>query len=111
MSDRLVFFRMMVGETGTWSWLEAFRRCSWLPARILDEVAPAVRAKGHLGVGADADIVVLDPLAVTDVATYLDSARPSVGVRHLLVSGTAVVRDGDIVLDAYPGQPLRGEPR
>jgi len=59
--------RMMVRETGTWSWLEAFRRCSWLPARILDEVAPAVRAKGHLGVGADADIVVIDPLAITDM--------------------------------------------
>ncbi len=103
--------RMMVRDTGTWSWLEAFRRCSWLPARTLDEVAPAARAKGHLGVGADADIVVLDPETLTDTATYLDSTRPSVGVRHLLVSGTAVVADGDIVVDAYPGRALRGEPR
>ncbi len=103
--------RMMVRDTGTWSWLEAFRRCSWLPARTLDEVAPAARAKGHLGVGADADIVVIDPDTLTDTATYLDSTRPSVGVRHLLVSGTAVVADGDIVVDAYPGRALRGEPR
>jgi hypothetical protein len=102
--------RMMVVQTSTWSWLEAFRRCSWLPARTLDEVAPAVRAKGHLGIGADADIVVIDPLLVSDRATYLDSTRPSVGVRHLLVGGTAVVKDADIVVDAYPGQPLRGEP-
>lgn len=103
--------RTMVRETGTWSWLEAFRRCSWLPARVLDEVAPAARAKGHLGVGADADVVVLDPLGVTDRATYLDPAQPSHGVRHLLVAGTPVVRDGDLVPDAYPGRPLRGEPR
>jgi N-acyl-D-aspartate/D-glutamate deacylase len=102
---------MMVVQTGAWSWLEAFQRCSWLPARTLDEVAPAVRAKGHLGIGADADIVVIDPVLVSDRATYLDSTRPSVGVRHLLVGGTAVVKHGDIVVDAYPGQPLRGEPR
>jgi cytosine/adenosine deaminase-related metal-dependent hydrolase len=103
--------RMMVRETGTWSWLEAFRRCAWLPARVLDDVAPAARAKGHLSMGADADVVVLDPAAVTDTATYLDPTSPSVGVRHLLVAGTPVVRDGSLVQDAYPGRPLRGEPR
>jgi cytosine/adenosine deaminase-related metal-dependent hydrolase len=103
--------RMMVRDTGTWSWLEAFRRCAWLPARVLDDVAPAARSKGHLSVGADADVVVLDPVAVTDTATYLDPTSPSVGVRHLLVAGTPVVRDGLLVQDAYPGRPLRGEPR
>jgi N-acyl-D-aspartate/D-glutamate deacylase len=101
--------RMMVRQTGAWSWLEAFRRCSYLPARVLD-FAPAARAKGHLGVGADADIVVLDPTTVTDTATYLAPTTPSVGVRHLLVSGTPVIRDGELLLDAYPGQALRGEP-
>lgn len=103
--------RTMVRETGTWTWLEAFRRCSFLPARVLDQVAPAARAKGHLGVGADADIVVLDPRAVTDAATYLDPVRPSIGIRHLFVTGTPVVRDGEIQPDAYPGRPLRGQPR
>lgn len=102
--------RMMVRENGSWSWLEAFRRCAYLPARVLDFVPDAVR-KGHLGVGADADIVVLDPATISDAATYLDPTRPSVGVRHLFVGGTAVVTDGDIVLDAYPGKPLRSEPR
>jgi cytosine/adenosine deaminase-related metal-dependent hydrolase len=103
--------RLMVRETGAWTWLEAFRRCSYLPARVLDETAPAARAKGHLGVGADADVVVIDPDRVTDAATYLDSTRPSVGVRHLLVAGVPVVRGGELQLDAYPGRPLRGEPR
>ena len=103
--------RTMVRESGLWTWPEAFRRCSYLPARLLDDVAPAARAKGHLGVGADADIVVVDPATVTDTATYLDPTSPSVGVRHLLVAGTPVVRGGELVQDAYPGQPLRGEPR
>lgn len=102
--------RLMVRETGAWSWLEAFRRCSYLPARVLDQVAPAARAKGRLDVGADADLVVLDPSTVTDTATYFDSTRPSVGVRHLLVGGTFVVRDA-VITDALPGRAVRGEPR
>ena len=101
--------RLMVRETATWSWLEAFRRCSYLPARVLD-FTPGAHGKGHLGVGADADIVVLDPGNLTDRATYTDPTRPSLGIRHLLVAGTAVVADGEIVLDAYPGQPLRAQP-
>ncbi|KAA2261451.1 amidohydrolase family protein [Solihabitans fulvus] len=103
--------RRMVRETEAWTWPEAFRRCSYLPARVLDEVAPRARAKGHLGVGADADIVVIDPDAVTDTATYFEPTRPSVGVRHLFVGGVPVVSAGDIRADALPGKPLRGEPR
>jgi N-acyl-D-aspartate/D-glutamate deacylase len=101
--------RTMVRETGQWTWLEAFRRTSWLPARALD-FAPGARGKGRLDAGADADIVILDPEAVTDQATYTDPTRPSVGVRHLLVAGQAVVRDGELMADAFPGRPLRGEP-
>lgn len=100
--------RTMVRERGLWTWAEAFRRCSYLPARVLDRVAPAFERKGHLGVGADADLAVIDPERVTDQATYLDSTRPSIGVDHLLVAGQFVVRDGDIVRDAYPGKGLRG---
>ncbi|MDQ2955847.1 MAG: amidohydrolase family protein [Actinomycetota bacterium] len=103
--------RLMVRESGVWTWLEAFRRCSYLPARVLDEVAPTVRGKGWLAAGADADLVVIDPAAVTDNASYVDPVRPSSGVRHLLVGGTFVVRGGELELGAYPGQPVRGELR
>ncbi|MEU9358436.1 amidohydrolase family protein [Streptomyces sp. NPDC048301] len=103
--------RLMVRETGTWTWLEAFRRCSYLPARILDDLAPAARAKGRLSAGADADLVVIDPRTVSDTATYADPTRPSQGVRHLYVSGVPVVSDGALRTDALPGKPLRGEPR
>ncbi len=103
--------RLMVRETAAWSWLEAFRRCSFLPARVLDDVAPGARPKGHLAAGSDADLVVLDPATVTDRATYVDPVRPSQGVRHLLVGATFVIRDGILQTDALPGAPLRGQPR
>jgi N-acyl-D-aspartate/D-glutamate deacylase len=103
--------RTMVREGADWTWLEAFRRCSYLPARVLDDIAPAARRKGHLGAGADADLVLFDPGAVTDRATYPNPTTPSSGVRHLLVNGVPVIRDGELLPDAYPGEPLRGEPR
>jgi cytosine/adenosine deaminase-related metal-dependent hydrolase len=102
--------RIMVREHGLWSWIEAFRRCSYLPARILDDIAPAVRTKGVLVPGADADLVVLDPATITDNSSAADPVRPSSGVRHLIVGGTFVIRDGQLDESAYPGRPVRGVP-
>jgi N-acyl-D-aspartate/D-glutamate deacylase len=99
--------RRMVVETGAWSWTEAFRRCSYLPAQVVAGFAASARGKGWLGVGSDADLVVIDPQTISDSATYLDPTRPSVGVRHLLVDGTFVVRDGVLDADAFPGRPIR----
>ena len=56
-------------------------------------------------------MVVFDPATLADQATYADSTRPSAGIRHVLVNGTFVVRDGSIVADARPGRPVRAEPR
>jgi hypothetical protein len=88
---------------------DVLAKCSLEPARILEERVPAMRRKGRLRAGCDADIVVFDPAAITDQASYSASTRPSAGIRHVLVNGTFVVRDGDIVVGALPGQPVRGE--
>ena len=57
--------------------------------------------------GADADLVVFDEARVTDQATYAASTRPSSGIAHVLVGGTFVVRDGELVPDALPGGRVR----
>jgi N-acyl-D-aspartate/D-glutamate deacylase len=59
-------------------------------------------------VGTDADVVVFDQSTYSDQATYAASTRPSTGVRHLLVDGTTVVRDGELDPDARPGRAVRG---
>ena len=98
--------RWLVRERGLLSLTEALRRSSLLPAQLLEAAVPAMRRKGRVQVGADADLVVFDPATVTDRATYA-SVAPSSGFRHVLVGGTPVVRDGAIVLDALPGRPVR----
>ncbi|TGD09212.1 amidohydrolase family protein [Brevibacterium sp. S111] len=101
--------RMMVIDHGVWTWSEAFRRCSLLPAQVLESSVPALRRKGRIGIGDDADIVVIDPAELRDRATYLDSTRTSEGVRHLLVDGEFLVRDSELVRDSYAGRGLRAE--
>jgi N-acyl-D-aspartate/D-glutamate deacylase len=99
--------RMLAGPGGPLGLTETLRRCSLLPARLLQDRVPAMRGKGRLRAGSDADIVVFDPATVSDQATYAASTRPSTGVRHVVVGGTPVVRDGEIVPGALPGRPIR----
>ena len=100
-----------VGAGGPLGLTETLRRSSLLPARLLESHVPAMRRKGRLQPGCDADIVVFDPATVSDQATYAEPTRPSSGIRHVLVNGTFVVRDSAVVPDALPGQPVRARPR
>ena len=87
----------------------ALSRCSLEPARLLEARVPAMRRKGRLQTGADADVIVFDPATLADRATYAESTCPSAGIRHVMVSGSFVVRDGSIVPEARPGRPVRAE--
>jgi N-acyl-D-aspartate/D-glutamate deacylase len=102
--------RLLTREGGSLGLADALAKCSLEPARLLEAHVPALRRKGRVGEGADADIVVFDPAAVTDQATYSASTRPTTGIRHVLVNGTFVVRDSQLVRDARPGRPIRATP-
>jgi N-acyl-D-amino-acid deacylase len=50
--------------------------------------------RGVLATGRRADIVVFDPDAVGDTATYSDPLAPPEGVVHVVVNGAFEIRDG-----------------
>ena len=59
-------------------------------------------------VGADADLTVFDPERIIDTATFEEDLSFSIGIEHVFVLGTAVVKNGATVPDTYPGQPILG---
>jgi N-acyl-D-aspartate/D-glutamate deacylase len=66
-----------------------------------------VSDRGILRQGMKADVVVFDPVTVTDTATYAKPDQYSKGIDWVLVNGTAVVANGTPT-NALPGKVLRG---
>ena len=81
---------------------EAVRRLTALPAANL-----GLDGRGVLKVGAFAYLVAFDPHTVGDRATFDKPHQYAVGMRHVLVYGVPVLRNGEHT-GATPGRALRG---
>lgn len=86
---------------------EAIQKMTLMPAQRLEARVPAMKNKGRIQVGADADINVFDPETIRDRSTYANGKAASEGVRYLLVNGTFVIRDGKLVDGVTPGKAVR----
>lgn len=87
---------------------EAVAKCALIPAQILAEASATMARKGRLQIGADSDIAVFDLERFADKATFTEPAQPSVGMRHLLIGGTPLIRDGVLDTAARAGTAVRG---
>jgi N-acyl-D-aspartate/D-glutamate deacylase len=101
---------LYVREEKILSLMDALGKMTILPARRLEAIAPAMKNKGRLKVGADADITVFDPAAIRDRATFEKGLAFSAGIDHVLVNGTPVVRDGKTVPGVFPGKAVTSQP-
>ncbi len=70
----------------------------------------AMQERGRIQEGMVADIVVFHPDKFTDNSTYEQGSLPATGMKAVLVNGTVVLRDDKVMLDRFPGQPIRFEP-
>jgi N-acyl-D-amino-acid deacylase len=57
-------------------------------------------------VGKDADIVVFDPEAISDTATYENPSTPPTGLSQVMVNGELVVDKGELT-GKKPGKSIR----
>lgn len=73
--------------------------------------APAARMglndRGLIKVGLAADLVIFDPAAVVDRATYENPGGRAEGFSHVIVNGQFVMRDGAAVDGVRAGRALR----
>jgi N-acyl-D-amino-acid deacylase len=81
---------------------EAIRKMTSLPATNL-----GLDQRGLLREGMFADVVVFDPKAIIDKATFEKPHQYAVGVKHVFVNGAHVLKDGEHT-GAKPGRALWG---
>ena len=91
-------------ESGVLGLADAVRKMTSLPASRLP-----LPDRETVAVGQVADLAVLDPGTVTDLATYAEPWQYAEGMRHVLVAGEIVLRDGEMT-GARPGRLLRRVP-
>jgi dihydroorotase/N-acyl-D-amino-acid deacylase len=94
--------RKYVREDGALTLPDAIRKFSALPASHL-----RLADRGVIKAGMWADIVVFDPGAITDVATYDKPNQLSAGMQYVLVNGVPVIEHGSMT-NALPGKVVRG---
>jgi N-acyl-D-amino-acid deacylase len=81
---------------------DAIRRLTALPAQNL-----GIKDRGRLAPGMAADVVVFDPAAIQDHATFDQPRRYATGVRDVFVNGVQVLAAGEHT-GATPGRFVRG---
>ena len=87
----------------------AIEKMTLLPAKRLENIAPMMRFKGRIQVGADADITIFNPDNIIDKATFEKGLEFSAGIEYVMVNGSFVLKNGKTVSNVFPGQAVYGK--
>ncbi len=96
-------------EKGVISLMDAIAKMTLLPAQRLEKQAPAMRKKGRLDKGMDADIVIFDYDTIRDRSTVERPDLMSEGIRYVLIGGRVVLDEDGLHKDVRVGEPIRSE--
>ncbi len=88
---------------GRWSLVEAVRHCSTHAVRRF-----RLGRRGAIRTGYIADLACFAPDEFEDCATFESGRTPAKGMRHVLVAGTPVLKNG-VRTDALPGRVIQPE--
>lgn len=97
------FLSSYVKERGVVGLNEAVAKMTILPARRL---GLDTRRKGSLGLGADADIVIINYEEIRDRADFAEPLTPPLGISQVLLGGRTAVKQGKVKDDRL-GRGLR----
>lgn len=101
------FISKYVNEYKAISLVEAMERCSLNACRIIENSVPQMKNKGRVQVGKDADLVLFKLEDIKVLATFEAPNALSEGMHHVIVNGTPIIENGELHLDANPGEPIR----
>lgn len=74
------------------SWPEAVRKCTSLPASMA-----WLERKGDIAEGFDADLVIFDGDELKDNATFANELLPPSGIKWVIIGGRPAVKDNEIL--------------
>lgn len=100
---------LYVREQGVVSLSDAIAKMSLMPAQRLEKQAPALKNKGRIARGMDADIVVFDYEEISDKSTVEKPQLESVGISYVLVNGQVALDEDGIHKNVHVGQPIKSE--
>lgn len=72
--------------------IDALKKMTLLPARRL-----GLASKGDIQIGMDADIVIFNPDAIIDKASFMDPTRAPAGIEHVILDGKVAMERNNVI--------------
>ena len=87
--------------------MDALAKMTLMPAKRLERRVPAMKNKGRIRLGADADLAIFDAQSIIDRATFQEPAQEASGMKFVIVNGVVIMKDSKIQPNVHPGGPIR----